>query len=106
MLEAEESFAIRVLQLYSLVDRFQLRGSQRGFSPSSLVSSTITRLGIILYLHLSSFTLVLHIYYLLFMFVHYESSKNMLKHKSYLDPKIKNYGSIDFTLTYTKCGIE
>ena len=40
------------------------------------------------------------------MFVHYESSKNMLKHKSYLDPKIKNYGSIDFTLTYTKCGIE
>ena len=30
----------------------------------------------------------------------------VLKHKSCLDPQIKNYGSIDFTLTYTKCKIE
>ena len=28
------------------------------------------------------------------------------KHKSCLDPQIKNYGSIDFTLTYTKYEIE
>ena len=28
--------------------------------------------------------------------------ENVLKHKSCLDPQIKNYGSIDFTLTYTK----
>ena len=32
--------------------------------------------------------------------------KNVLKHKSCLDPQIKNYDLIDFTLTYTKCGIE
>ena len=32
--------------------------------------------------------------------------ENVLKHKSCLDPLIKNYGSIDFTLIYTKCGIE
>ena len=36
--------------------------------------------------------------------------ENVFKHKSYLDPQIKkikkNYDSIDFTLTYTKCGIE
>ena len=30
----------------------------------------------------------------------------VLKHKSCLDPQIKTYGSVDFTLTYTKCGIE
>ena len=28
------------------------------------------------------------------------------KHKSCLDPQIKNYSSIDFTLTEIKCGIE
>ena len=32
--------------------------------------------------------------------------ENVLKHKSCLDTQIKNYGSIDFTQTYTKCGIE
>ena len=32
--------------------------------------------------------------------------ENVLKHKSCLDPLIKNYDLIDFTLTYTKCGIE
>ena len=41
-------------------------------------------------------------------FVVFEEQKldYMLKHKNYLDPQIKNYGSIDFTLTYTKYGIE
>ena len=48
------SFVICVLQLYSLVDQFRLGGSRRGFSPSSSVSSSITRLGVILCLHLSS----------------------------------------------------
>ena len=32
--------------------------------------------------------------------------KCVKKHKSCLDPQITNYGSIDFTLTYTKCRIE
>ena len=32
--------------------------------------------------------------------------ENVLKHKSCLEPQIKNYGSIDFTPTYTKCEIE
>ena len=48
------SFVICVLQLYSLMDQFPFGGSQRGFSPSSSVSSLITRLGVILYLLLSS----------------------------------------------------
>ena len=48
------SFVIHVLQLYSLVDQFQLGGPQKDFSPSSSVSSLITRLGVILCLHLSS----------------------------------------------------
>ena len=34
------------------------------------------------------------------MFVHYESSKNVLKHKSLFRPPIKIYGLIAFTLTY------
>ena len=33
-------------------------------------------------------------------------AQNVLKHKSCLDPQIKNYDSINFTLTYTKYGIE
>ena len=56
------SFVIRVLQLYSLMDRFRLGGSWRGFSPSSSVSSSITRLGVILCLHLSSILFKLFIY--------------------------------------------
>ena len=32
--------------------------------------------------------------------------ENMLKHESCLNPQIKNYDSIEFTLTYTKCGIK
>ena len=52
------SFIIRVLQLYSLVDRFRLERSQRGFSLSSSVSYSITCLCVILCLHLSSLTLV------------------------------------------------
>ena len=30
----------------------------------------------------------------------------MWKHKTYLDLQIKNYGSVDFTLIYTKWKIE
>ena len=56
------SFVIHVLQLYSLVDRFRLRGLQRGFLLSSLVSSSITRLSVILCLHLSSLLFKLFFY--------------------------------------------
>ena len=56
------SFAICVLQLYSLVDQFQLGESQRGFSPSFLVSTSITCLGLILYLHHSSLLFKLSFY--------------------------------------------
>ena len=55
---------------YLLVDRFRLEGSRRGFSSSSLVSSSITRLGVIFCLHFSSFTLVLYFYCLLFICMH------------------------------------
>ena len=47
------SFVIYVHQLYSLVDQFRFGGSWRGFSSSSSISSSITRLGVILCLHLS-----------------------------------------------------
>ena len=53
---------IRVLQLYSLVDRFQLGGLQKGFLPSSSISSSITYLGVILCLHLSSHLFKLSFY--------------------------------------------
>ena len=53
----EGLFYIHVLQLYSLVDRFQLGGPHKGFSPSASVSSSITHPGVILRLHLSSLTL-------------------------------------------------
>ena len=53
----EGLFDIHVLQLYSLVDRYRLGGPRRGFSLSTSVSSLITRLGVILCLHLSSLTL-------------------------------------------------
>ena len=59
-----------MLQLYYLVDRLPLGGRQRGFSPSSSVSSSITRFGVILWLRLSSLTPVLYFYCLLFMFMH------------------------------------
>ena len=68
------SFVIRVLQFYSLVDRFRLKGSQKGFSPSSSISSSITHLGVILWLHLSSLTLVLYFYCFLFMCMHQSRS--------------------------------
>ena len=74
------SFVIRVLQLYSLVDQLPLGGWRRGFSPSSSVSSSITRLSIILCLHLSSLTLVLYFYYLLFMFMHQSSYRFIALH--------------------------
>ena len=50
-------FDIHVLQLYSLVDRFRLGGLQRDFSSSTSISSSITRLDVILCLHLSYLTL-------------------------------------------------
>ena len=49
---------------------YRLEGRQRGFSPSSLVSSSIRHRCVILYLHFSSLTLVIYFYYLLFMFIH------------------------------------
>ena len=42
------------------MDWFRLRGSRRGFSLNSSVSSSITHLGAILYLHLSSLLLSFH----------------------------------------------
>ena len=63
----EGLFDIRVLQLYSLLDQFQLGGSHKGFSSSTLVSSSITRLNVILCLHLSSLLFKLYIYCLLYM---------------------------------------
>ena len=47
---------------YSLVDQFRLGGSRKGFLPNSSISSSITRLGIIMCLHLSSLTIVLFFY--------------------------------------------
>ena len=47
------SFVICVFQFYSLMDRFRFGGLQRGFLLSSSISSSITRLEVILYLHLS-----------------------------------------------------
>ena len=41
------SFAHSCIPIDYLVDRLSLRGWQRGFSPSSSVSSSITRLGVI-----------------------------------------------------------
>ena len=60
-------FDICVLQLYSLVDRYQLGGPRREFSSSTSVSSSITCLGVILCLYLSSFFFKLYIYCLLYM---------------------------------------
>ena len=45
------------------VDRLPLEGRRRGFLPSSSVSSSITCLGVILYLHLSSLLFNLLFYY-------------------------------------------
>ena len=56
-------FDICVLQIYFLVDQFRLGGLRRGFSPSSSVSSSITRLGIIVCLHLSSLLFKLSFFY-------------------------------------------
>ena len=73
-------FVICVLQLYSLVDRFRLGGSQRGFLLSSLVPFLVTHLCVILCLHLSSLTLVLYFYCLLFMFMHQSSYRFIALH--------------------------
>ena len=53
----EGLFDIHVLQLYSLVDQFGLEGRGKVFLPSTSVSSSITCLGVILYLHISFLTL-------------------------------------------------
>ena len=52
---------------YSLVDWFWLGGSRKGFSSSSSVSSSITRLGVILCLHFSSLLFKLSFYCQLWM---------------------------------------
>ena len=57
-----------------------LRGWRRDFLPSSSISSSITRLGVILWLHLSSLTLVLYFYCLLFMFMHQSSYRFVAFH--------------------------
>ena len=56
------SFVICVLQVYSLVDQFRFEGSRIGFSLSSSISSSITHLGVILCLHLSSILFELSFY--------------------------------------------
>ena len=65
-----------ILQLIDL----PLGGRQRGFSPSSSISSSITRLGVILWLHLSSLTLVLYFYCLLFLFMYQSSYRFIALH--------------------------
>ena len=52
--QTQRVFFYSCTPIYSLVNRFRLGGSQRDFSPSSLVSSSIICLGIILCLNLSS----------------------------------------------------
>ena len=72
------NYACRVFLLF-LYSNFFNSGSistwrvTKSFSLSSLISSLITRLGIILCLHLSSLTLVFYIYCLLFIFMHQSS---------------------------------
>ena len=78
----EGLFFIHVLQLYSLVDRFRLRGLHRGFLSSTSVSSSITCFGVILYLHLSSLLFKLYIYCLLYLLI-LESSVPVLLHIIY-----------------------
>ena len=63
----EGLFDIRVLQLYLLVDQFWLGEAHKGFSLNSSVSSSITRLGVISCLHLSSLLFKLYINCLLYM---------------------------------------
>ena len=53
----KDLFNILVLQLYSLVDQFGLEGRREVFRRVLQFSSLITRLGVILSLHLSSLTL-------------------------------------------------
>ena len=67
------SLAIRVSQLIVYWINLPLEGQRRGFSPSFSVFSLITHCHVILGLHLSSLTLVLYFYGLLFMFMHQSS---------------------------------
>ena len=59
---------------------YRLEGGGEGFSPSSLVSSSITCLGVILWLHLSSLTLLLYFYCFLFMFMHQSNYRFIALH--------------------------
>ena len=68
---------------YSLIDRFQLGGSQRDFLPSSSVSFSKTRLVFILCLHSLLLLFVHYIFGLLFMFMHQSSSGLLLFIYSY-----------------------
>ena len=63
----EGLYVIHILQLYSLVDQFWLGEPQRDFSLSTSVSFSVTRLSVILCLHLSSLLFKLYICYLLYM---------------------------------------
>ena len=57
-----------------------LEGRRIGFSPSFSVSSLMTHLGVILWLHLSSLTFLLYLYFLLFMFMHQSSYQFIVLH--------------------------
>ena len=59
VLWVNQAWRVFLISLYSNLftsGSFQLGGLQRGFSPNSLVSSSITRISVILCLHFSSLT--------------------------------------------------
>ena len=59
VLWVNQAWRVFLISLYSNLftsGSFRLGGLQRGFSPNSLVSSSITRIGVILCLHFSSLT--------------------------------------------------
>ena len=75
-------FDILILQLYSLVNHFGLESRREVFWLSTLVSSSITRLSVIFYLHLSSLTLyALHL--LPIVYVYALKSSSSLLHSIY-----------------------
>ena len=55
------------------MDQFRVGRPQKGFSPSTLLSSSITRLSVILCLYLSSLLVKLYIYRLLYLPMAYSS---------------------------------
>ena len=64
---------------YSLVDRFRLGGSRRGFSLSSSISSSITHLSILLCLHLYSLLFKLFFYCSLWLNMAQSSVTSLLR---------------------------